>query len=213
MTESIKVTESVTGKMTSLQIAEITGKQHKDVLEAIRKMETAWTKVNGRKFPPVEYVDAKGEKRPMYELSKSECLYIATKFNDEARAKLILRWEQLETERQQPLTSAEMFLRNAQLMVEQERRMSKVEKEVAELKAQTATRPDYFTIVGYATLKGIKVPLPLAASLGRAATKICKAHGWFTDKVSDTRYGMVKVYPREALDEAFGQSLTKGGAK
>lgn len=37
--------------MTSLQIAEITGKQHKDVLEAIRKMEPAWEAIRGRKFP------------------------------------------------------------------------------------------------------------------------------------------------------------------
>lgn len=29
-------------------------------------------------------------------LDKTECLYIATKFNDEARAKLVLRWEELE---------------------------------------------------------------------------------------------------------------------
>jgi hypothetical protein len=29
-------------------------------------------------------------------LTKTECLYIATKFNDETRAKLVLRWEELE---------------------------------------------------------------------------------------------------------------------
>ncbi len=29
-------------------------------------------------------------------MTKTECLYIATKFNDEARAKLVLRWEELE---------------------------------------------------------------------------------------------------------------------
>lgn len=86
-------------QMTSLQIAKITGKQHKDVLEAIRNMEPAWVKVNGRKFPLVEYKDAKGEMRPMYQLNKTECLYIATKFNDEARAKLIIRWEELEREK------------------------------------------------------------------------------------------------------------------
>ena len=33
---------------------------------------------------------------PCYQLTKTECLYIATKFNDEARAKLVLRWEELE---------------------------------------------------------------------------------------------------------------------
>lgn len=83
--------------MSSLQIAELTGKQHKDVMRAVRGMEDAWVKVNGRKFALVEYTDAKGEKRPCYQLTKTECLYIATKFNDEARAKLVLRWEELET--------------------------------------------------------------------------------------------------------------------
>lgn len=87
--------------MTSREIAELTGKRHADVLEAIRTMEPAWVKVNGRSFPLVEYVDAKGEKRPMYSLTKTECLYIATKFNDEARAKLVIRWEELELQHRQ----------------------------------------------------------------------------------------------------------------
>ena len=82
--------------MTSLEIAELTGKQHKDVMKAIRNMEPAWVKVNGRKFALVEYQDKKGELRPCYQLTKTECLYIATKFNDEARAKLVLRWQELE---------------------------------------------------------------------------------------------------------------------
>lgn len=93
------IINSNTDTMTSLQIAEVTGKMHKDVLEAIRTMEPAWVKVNGRKFPLVEYKDAKGEMRPMYQLNKAECLYVATKFNDEARARLIIRWEELERQR------------------------------------------------------------------------------------------------------------------
>ena len=31
-----------------------------------------------------------------YYLTKTECLYVATKFNDEKRAKLMIRWEELE---------------------------------------------------------------------------------------------------------------------
>ena len=84
--------------MTSIEIAKLTGKPHNDVLKAIRAMEPAWKKVNGGNFSLVEYKDAKGEMRPCYSLTKTECLYIATKFNDEARAKLVLRWEQLERE-------------------------------------------------------------------------------------------------------------------
>ena len=85
--------------MTSLEIAQVTGKMHKDVMKSIRNMEPAWLKVNGRNFALVDYKDSKGELRPCYSLSKSECLYIATKFNDEARAKLVIRWQQLEQER------------------------------------------------------------------------------------------------------------------
>ena len=82
--------------MSSLEIAKLTGKPHNDVLKAIRAMEPAWKKVNGGNFSRVEYKDAKGEMRPAFELTKTECLYVATKFNDEARAKLVIRWEELE---------------------------------------------------------------------------------------------------------------------
>ena len=41
--------------MTSLEIAHVTGKMHKDVMKAIRNMEPAWLKVNGRNFALVDY--------------------------------------------------------------------------------------------------------------------------------------------------------------
>lgn len=92
--------EEITRKetMTSLEIAEVTGKRHSDVLEAIRNMEGAWAKVAQRKFPLGSYKDANNQSRPCYILNKTECLYVATKFNDEARAKLVLRWEELENQ-------------------------------------------------------------------------------------------------------------------
>ena len=86
-------------RMTSLEIAEITGKPHNDVLKAIRKMESAWSQVTKGNFSLSNYQDATGRTLPCYSLTKTECLYIATKFNDEARAKLVIRWQQLEQER------------------------------------------------------------------------------------------------------------------
>ena len=88
--------------MTSLEIAQVTGKMHKNVMQAIRNMEPAWEKVHGLKFQLMqirENLPNGGYRlRPAYQLTKIECLYIATKFNDEARAKLVLRWEELERE-------------------------------------------------------------------------------------------------------------------
>jgi len=69
-------------------------------MEAIRKMEPSWEKVCGSNFRLTSrtIVQPNGGTRevPCYVLTKTECLYIATKFNDEARAKLVLRWQELE---------------------------------------------------------------------------------------------------------------------
>ena len=91
--------------MTSLEIAELTGKQHNYLMKAIRKMEPAWEKVAQGKFAQSSrmVVQPNGGVRefPCYVLTKTECLYIATKFNDAARAKLVLRWQELELQEQQ----------------------------------------------------------------------------------------------------------------
>ena len=80
-------------KMTRVlrDMAELTGKQHKNIMQAIRNMEPAWEKVTQGNFSLSTYQDATGRTLPCYVLTKTECLYIATKFNDEARAKLVLR--------------------------------------------------------------------------------------------------------------------------
>ena len=86
MTQIVNINKVQT--ITSLEIAELTGKQHKHVMEAIRRMEPAWVNMAGSNFRLGSYKDANGQLRPCYQLTKTECLYIATKFNDEARAKL-----------------------------------------------------------------------------------------------------------------------------
>ena len=190
--------------MSSVQIAQLTNKSPSNLMKSIRKMEETWIKVNGVRFNLVNYLDKKGESRPMYQLSKTECLYIATKFNDEARARLILRWESLENTAKSP---AEQLLQNAQLLVEQERRVNQIEEKVKVLEAKTVTRPDYFTIAGYATLNGMNVNLKIASRLGRAASKLCKDRGLLTDSIPDARYGKVKMYPTVVLEDVFRKEV------
>jgi phage regulator Rha-like protein len=89
-------------RITSREIANVTGKLHKVVLKAIREMEPAWEKECGHKFVLTSEVIKmpQGGVRmiPVFSLTKTESLFVATKFNDEARARLVLRWEQLELE-------------------------------------------------------------------------------------------------------------------
>lgn len=143
MENILAVSDTITAKetMTSLEIAEVTGKRHSDVLEAIRTMESAWVKVTKRNFPLSEYKDSTGRNLPMYVLNEKECLYVATKFNDEARAKLINRWEQLEIEKRnggfiipQTLSQALMLAAKQAEQIEQQQKQIEVkETQIAEL--------------------------------------------------------------------------------
>ena len=69
-------------------------------MEAIRKMEPAWEKVHGSKFRlmfrEVNIGNGAVRRAPCYSLTKTECLYFATKLNNEAHAKLALRCDELE---------------------------------------------------------------------------------------------------------------------
>nr|DAG40602.1 MAG TPA: antirepressor protein [Caudoviricetes sp.] len=114
--------------MTSLEIAEVTGMRHADVMRSIRNMEKTWLKVSGRIFALSSYKQAQpngGYKDvPCFILNRTECLYVATKFNDEARAKLVLRWEELEKKEQyqvpQSFAEALMLAAKQQEKIEQQ---------------------------------------------------------------------------------------------
>lgn len=71
----------------------------------------------------------------MYVLNEKECLYVATKFNDEARAKLINRWEQLEIEKRnggfiipQTLSQALMLAAKQAEQIEQQQKLIEFQK-------------------------------------------------------------------------------------
>lgn len=96
--DALTTNEGTKLTMSSVEIAERVGKRHCDVMRSIRTMEPAWIKISERKFASASYKDEQGKPRPMYILDHYECMYIATKFNDEARAKLVLRWAELEEE-------------------------------------------------------------------------------------------------------------------
>lgn len=91
--------ELISEQMNSLDLAIAVGKRHADVLRDLRNMSDAWEKVTQRKFALSEYKDATGRKLPLYELTKPEILFIASKYDDELRAKIIIRLMDLEIQR------------------------------------------------------------------------------------------------------------------
>ena len=80
--------------MTSREIAELTGKEHKNVLPDIRLMLEGLG-LNWADFS-AQYKDASGRMLPMFNLPKRETLILVSGYSVAMRAKIIDRWQELE---------------------------------------------------------------------------------------------------------------------
>lgn len=83
-------------KMTSRDLAEITGKRHDHILRDIRNEIKALGEINAPIFGLVDYTDLKGEKRPGYEFGKDGAMQLALKYDAKTRYKVIKKLEELE---------------------------------------------------------------------------------------------------------------------
>lgn len=93
MTELVQVKDT----MSSLDIAELTGKLHKNVMRDIRDLlEQGVARLN---FELGTYSDANGQKRPCYNLTPKGVLILASGYDAVLREKIINRLEELETAR------------------------------------------------------------------------------------------------------------------
>lgn len=70
---------------TSTAVAEFFGKQHKNVIQKIETLDCS-PEFNGLNFQPVKYTDAKGEKRPSYEMTKDGFVFLVMGFTGKKAA-------------------------------------------------------------------------------------------------------------------------------
>lgn len=122
--------------MSSLEIAELTGKRHDAILRDIRNLLSQG--VNEHNFVEVEYVDRKGEKRPCFNVTKKGCLILASGYDALLREKIINRWEELELKErtgnfQIPQTYSEALMlaaKQAQQIEEQQKQIEQAKPKV-----------------------------------------------------------------------------------
>ena len=80
--------------MSSLEIAELTGKQHKHVLTDIRNMLNSLN-IDSAVFT-AQYKDSTGRSLVMFNLPKDETLCLVSGYNVHMRMAIIKRWQELE---------------------------------------------------------------------------------------------------------------------
>ena len=122
-----------TDRMSSLEIAELTGKRHDAILRDIRNLLRQG--VSAHNFVETSYKDKSNRQSPCFELTKKGCLILASGYNAVLREKIIDRWEQLELEKRKPQTP-QTYLEALKALVssEEEKERLAQEKKILEEK-------------------------------------------------------------------------------
>jgi len=113
--------------MSSVEIAELTGKEHKNVLADVRKMleELELGELSFQRT----YLDVQNKQRPMFNLPKRECLILVSGYSIKLRAVIIDRWQELEAQASKP-RGPTTFLEAMELVVATERARLELECKV-----------------------------------------------------------------------------------
>ena len=138
--------------MTSLEIAEVTGKRHDSILRDIRNILSQG--VDAHNFVETSYTDKSNRQQKCYTLTKKGCLILASGYDVILREKIINRWEELETKErnkyQVPQSFAEALMlaaKQQEQIEEQQRQLEANSKEIVELNGAIAEMEPKVTYV------------------------------------------------------------------
>jgi phage regulator Rha-like protein len=120
--------QSINKTMSSLEIAEITGKRHDHVIRDIRNMLFELYGEEGLpKFGDTYINKQNNQEYAIYRLPKRETLVLVSGYSIELRARIIDRWEELENTKKDPLLQLSEALIVAKQIIEEK------DKYIAEL--------------------------------------------------------------------------------
>lgn len=212
-----------TTTMTSREIAELTGKEHRHVLADARVMlESLGIDCAGFS---AQYKDASGKANPMFILPKRETLILVSGYSVAMRAKIIDRWQELEAQAvpaipnfSNPAEAARAWAIQYEARVLAETTKAQIgDKKVAtamntashavkranKLEIELDRSKDYASIKRMETLYGTPFNWRLLKS---AASDL----GIPSVDVFDANYGTVKSYHASVWREAYALSIDGG---
>lgn len=216
MTDLVLLGEEGIAVTNSLLVAEKFGKMHKNVIQSIKNIIHSAEK-SAQFYKSSSYIDSSGRENQMYIMNRDGFTLLVMGFNGKQAMDFKIEFidafnkmENLIKEKVKPQSALELFELALNSIKENQIELKEIKKEVEQLKVKTATKPDYFTIVGYASLNGIPLTYKQASAIGKKASKMCKRMGVMTDSTPDPRFGRVRMYPSHVLDEIFNSPIDDG---
>gem|GEM_PF-2811787 len=101
-------------QMTSLDIAELVGKEHKNVMRDIRnEIESLGNEIGQLIFEQSTYTNSQNKEQPCYKFGKDGAMQLALKYDAVTRYKVIKHIEELELDKKVPVNSTVALLETA----------------------------------------------------------------------------------------------------
>lgn len=129
---------------------------------------------------------------------------------DKAKEVAINR-QQLSPQMQMLMAMVESQARQELEQKRQAEQINQLADGMKQLEAKMATHnEDYYTIAGYASLRGLNVDINKANMLGRKASNVSRKYGYEIGKVQDPRFGTVNAYHVDILKSVFDRKESYG---
>jgi len=187
---------------TSRDIAEWTGKMHKNVLRDIEDEMHKLGEIGELIFEPTYYVDNCNRKQHQFSLSKDGVMQIAARYDAIVRYKIIQKLKELS----KPISKIDWLIESALQMKMIEERQAIQDAKIKQLEGKVKILNDKeFTIMGYANMNDILVTNKSANRLGRFASKLSRELGYDIGTASHPVYGRVNTYHLDILDKIFDE--------
>ena len=213
--------------MSSREIAELTGKEHKNVCRVIRDLIS--DHILDAQLEPLKF-EYRGQLFDYYELSKRDSFVVVARLSPEFTAHIVDRWQELEQKLNpvfnlpQDLPSALRALADTYEQLQQ----AQFEREIA-VKTKAHISDKKTAIAMTTASKDVQENQRLKDQIGQSKknattlsvermtgktytwqplNKWCKAHGVKPQKVHDERYGKINTYPFQAWMDVYSVNLS-----
>ena len=223
---------------TSLKVAEVFEKEHKHVLDAVRKLFTAENSAVKQMFQESTYLNERNQSQPMFVMNRDGFTLLAMSFNGKKaldfKIAYIDAFNKMETElksqQTKQLSAAESLLQSVQLLVAHERQLEILEHnqknmqgalrslsdrvysmqfETDMVKQKINNEIDRYTVIGYCSAHNIPMTRKEASIIGGACSRMCKKRKIFVESIADPRFGKVNTYPSELIAEVINDRQAK----
>lgn len=184
--------------MSSLEIAELTGKRHADVIRDIEKMFESLD-IAERSFAS-GYKDANNQERKCYKLDKELTLTLVSGYNIKLRNSIIKRWQALEGPAK-PMSQLEIMQVMIGKQIEQEAINTQMDQRITQLEQSSNVLKPVSLISVRDYCMTYQVALIAGANLvvGRLCTKHCRENNISMTKINAWKNHTVNAYPNAVI--------------